>query len=228
MTDSRNNNPSIDPADNNSLAGSMRFAFSKMLQQINGMLPAKVIAYDRTTNRVQVQLLIAMVTTDGSKVSRPQIASIPVLVLGGGDCMLSFPLKENDLGWVLANDRDISLFLQSYIEAPPNTQRIKNFSDGLFIPDIMTNYTIDPEDTDNAVFSTVDGTIRIAIGTSGVKITAPNIIIDGADTVTIASNLTTVNGPLTVTDVITGNAGANLTGTIVLTGLGTFPYVITP
>ena len=109
-----NNNPSIDPADNDSLVGSITFAFKKLLQQVNGMLPAQVIAYDRTTNRVQVQILITILTTDGSQVPRPQVASLPVLIMGGGGFTISFPIKEGDFGWVLANDRDISLFLQNY------------------------------------------------------------------------------------------------------------------
>jgi hypothetical protein len=217
-----NNNPSIDPANNDTLAGSIRFAFNKLLQQVNGMLPAQVIAYDRTTNRVQVQLLIAVVTTDGSRISRPQIASIPVLVLGGGGFMLSFPLNPGDLGWVLANDRDISLFLQDYNESPPNTARIKNFSDGLFIPDIMKGYTIDPEDEAHAVLSSVDGTIRIALWPDKVKITSPLTLVEGDLTVTGALNaeggLSGSGGagpnPFTLTGnlLVTGNIGA--TGTI--------------
>ena len=217
------NNPSIDPADQDTLAGALRFSFNKLIQQINGMLPAKVIKYDRDANRVQVQLLIAIVTTDGSRVSRPQIASIPVLVMGGGNLMINFPLKPGDLGWVMANDRDISLFLQSYIESPPNTSRVKNFSDGLFIPDVMKGYTIDPTDADNAVISTVDGTIRISIGPTGVKITSPvPVTIDGPLTVTgaldIQGGMTASGGagpnPFTITGnvLVTGNIGA--TGTI--------------
>ena len=73
-----NNNPSIDPANNGSLAGTIQFAFSKMMQQVNGMLPASVLSYDRETNRAQVQLLIDIVGTDGTQYPRPQLASVPV------------------------------------------------------------------------------------------------------------------------------------------------------
>lgn len=179
MTISRGNNPSIDPANNNSLAGTLQFVFNKMIQGIDGMLPAKVIAFDRETNRVQVQLLIQMITTDNTLVSRPQIASVPVLMLGGGGYMINFPLNPGNLGWVLANDRDISLFLQTYDEAQPNTWRVKQFSDGVFIPDIMTNFTVNPEDDGNLVISTTDGTVRISISPLQVKITAPLLLVDG-------------------------------------------------
>lgn len=206
-----NNNPDIDPANNGSLAGAMRFAFYKLLQNTNGMLPAKVIKYNRTTNRVQVQILIALVTTDGAQVSRPQIASIPVLVLGGGGFMLSFPLNPGDIGWVMANDRDISLFLQTYKEAAPNTGRVCNFSDALFIPDIMTNYSINSEDAGNAVLQSVDGTVRISLWPNQVKITAPTII---------------VNGDLTVTGSLTANGFANFTNGVAISVVTPLTYAL--
>lgn len=171
------NQPDINPANNKTLAGTLQFAFYKLMQGVNGMLPARVIAYDRKNNRVQVQLLIAMVTTSGAQVSRPQVASLPVLLLGGGGFFLSFNISEGDLGWVIANDRDISLFLQNYKEAAPNTGRVKNFSDGVFIPDIMTGYTIGTDDTNNAVLQNLDGTVKISFGPDKITVTAPTVSV---------------------------------------------------
>lgn len=202
---SSGNPPDIDPANNDSLSGLMRFAFYKLLQGVNGMLPAKVIAYDRTTNRVQVQLLIAVVTTNGAQISRPQIASLPVLVLGGGGFMLSFNLNPGDLGWVIANDRDISLFLQTYHQSAPNTGRIKNFADGLFVPDIMTGYTINSEDASNAVLQSTDGTVKISLGTGKITISAPLVEIDNYNptTITPAGGIFQIVGAIQATGSIT-------------------------
>lgn len=178
-----NNKPSLNPADNGSLAGTIQLAFNKLLQNINGMLPAQVIKYDRDTNRVQVQLLITMITTDGSLIPRSQIASIPVLLLGGGGYFLSFPIQTGDLGWVLANDRDISLFLQSYSQAAPNTYRKFSFSDGLFIPDIMKGYTLNEEDSEHAVLQNLDGSVRLSLWPDKIKVTG-NFMVDGDITAT--------------------------------------------
>jgi Phage protein Gp138 N-terminal domain len=172
------NEPDIDPANNDTLAGTIQFAFFKLMQGVNGMLPAQVIAYDRVNNRVQVQLMIAVVTTSGAQVSRPQVASIPVLLLGGGNFFLSYNLNAGDLGWVIANDRDISLFLQNYSEAAPNTARVKNFADGLFVPSVMTNYIIASEDKENAVLQSIDGTVKISLGTGQIKVAAPIVIVE--------------------------------------------------
>lgn len=222
-----NNNPDIDPANNDTLAGTLQFAFYKMMQRVNGMLPAQVIKYDRQNNRVQVQLLISIVTTNGEQVARPQIANIPVLALGGKNFFINFPLPAGSLGWVIAADRDISLFLQTYQQASPNTARVKNFADALFIPDLMTGYTIDGADTNSLVISFKDSTTRIAISNNKVTVTASSNVTVNAPSVTLNSN-ETINGTEHVTGTITGDAGANLSGTIALTGLGTFPYVITP
>lgn len=189
------NNPDIDPANNDSLTGTIRFAFYKMLQNVNGMLPAQVVNYDRTTNRVQVQLLITQVTTSGAQVSRPQISSLPVCIFGGGDFFISFNLNPGDLGWVIANDRDISLFLQTLNQTPPNTGRIKSFSDGLFIPNVMTNWNIASEDNKNCVIQSTDGSVVISLSQTGlapypnrVTITAPYVKITNTTTALLGVN----------------------------------------
>lgn len=201
-----NSNPSINPADNGTLAGAVTFSFQKMLQNVNGMLPAKVISYDRTTNRVQVQLSINIVGTDGSVYPRPQLASIPVFVFGGGGFRLSFPLKSGNLGWVIANDRDISNFLKSYSQTSPNTARVKNFSDGVFFPDVMTGLnTIDSGDSNNAVLQNNSGTVTISISDEVVTITAPKVNINAGS----PSSSINVNGNLFLSGVLTQSSPYN-------------------
>lgn len=219
-----NSNPSINPADNGSLAGSIKFAFEKMMQQKDGMLPAKVINYNRTTNRVQVELLITLITTDNTQVSRPQIASLPVLILGGGDYMISFPLSPGDLGWVSANDRDISLFLQSYAESPPNTGRVKSFSDGLFIPDVMTGYTIDVSDSSSLVIQNKTGAEKITMGSAGIKVQSATEVDVTAPIVTVDASTANVSATtLTITSASPTIVTANLTVTGTVTAAGFIP-----
>ncbi len=179
MNSNNNNNANIDPANNDTLAGAFRFIFSQFIKSIDTMLPARVIKFDRATNRVQVELLIAMITTDGSRVSRAQIASIPVFQIGGGNFFLNFNLNTGDLGWVIANDRDISNFLQTFTESSPNTYRVKNFADAVFFPNVINNYTISPEDEGNAVLQNLSGTVKISLGTDSIVITAPSVTING-------------------------------------------------
>lgn len=181
--------PSGNPADAGSLAGVIRFAFSKIMQQTDDMLPAVVISYNRTTNRAKVQPLISFVNTLNEVTERAAVGSVPVLQLGGGGFVLSFPIKKGDLGWIKANDRDISKFKQNLSISVPATQRQKTFEDAMFIPDTMFRaVNINGEDAENVVLQSLDGTVRIALFEDKVKITAPEIVLD--------TPLTTITGEL--------------------------------
>lgn len=166
--------PSKNPADESGgLGGAMKTILEKFLQNTDDMLPATVISYDRKSNTATVKPLMAVLTTEDKTVPRAQVAKVPVLALGGGNYMLNFPLKPGDTGWIKANDRDISLFMQSMQEAKPNTTRKHSFEDGLFIPDVLRQYEIDGEDFDeNAVFQSLDGQIRVSLWPDRVKVTA--------------------------------------------------------
>lgn len=176
--------PSINPADVGSLPGTFRAILTKFLQGVDDMLPAQIVEYDRATNRASVQPLIQMVTTRGDLIERAQLASLPVLNIGGGGFILSFPLKPGDLGWIKASDRDISLFLQTLAQVRPNTVRMHSFEDAVFIPDVMREWALSGEDAERAVLQSTDGAVRVAVGADGVYITGAtkivgNVEIDG-------------------------------------------------
>ena len=214
-----------------SMSGMLKEVLSNFLMKTDDMMPAKVISYDRTTNLAQVQPMIMMVKNDGTIQARSAIASIPVLQLGGGNFMLNFNINPGDIGFIKANDRDISLFMQSFTQTPPNTYRKHSFSDAIFIPAPMHNMTINSEDASNVVLSSLDGTQRIAIWSDKVKITSnTSIVIDAPVTeftgvITTGTNVgyggtATINGTLTATiDVIGGGiSSVNHVHTEVSTG----------
>lgn len=222
--------PSMDPSSIGDLTGTMRLMLTKFLQGTDDMLPAQVIAYDRTTNLARVQPLIYIVDTNKNNIERAQIASIPVLQLGGGGFVLSFPLVAGNLGWIKANDRDISLFKQFHEVSPPNTSRKHSFSDAVFIPDTMfQSVTINEEDTENVVLQNLAGTVRVAIWSDKVKVTAPEVDIvapiismTATTSVTITSPITTITGELAAGTASGGDAtfGGTITATGEVTGAG--------
>lgn len=172
--------PSVDPANTGELMGVLQHVLGKTIQNLDGMLPAQVVSFDRAKNRVSVKPLIMVLGTDGSTLSRAQINGLPVYQLGGGGFVLSFNLSPGDLGWIKASDRDISLFLQAYKEAAPNTLRKHSFSDAVFYPDVMTGYTIAGEDAGNAVLQNKAGTVKISLSQTSINMVAPGgITING-------------------------------------------------
>lgn len=194
----KNAKPSRDPANDDSIVGMLRQVLDKTAQNTDDMLPARVIAFNRETNRVQVQPMIHVVTTNGENVPRAQIIDIPVVQIGGGGFVLLFPLKTGDFGLIKASDRDISLFLQSWQESPPNTFRKHSFSDAVFIPDVMRGWTLTGEDADRAVLQSLDGNTRISIGADDIILTA------GAASLTIAADAVTSTVPIHAPNFITG------------------------
>jgi len=187
---------SRNPANSGSMSGMLREVMSKFLQGVDGMLPAVVISYDRDENVAEVRPLVQVLKTDNTFVDRARIASVPVINIGGGNAVLTFNIEPGDLGWIKANDRDISLFMDSLSAAPPNTLRKHSFSDGLFIPDQFRKWTLAPEDSANAVFQTLDGTQRIALHDDKVKITS-NALVEIISDVQISGSLVVGDGILT-------------------------------
>lgn len=160
-------NPSRKPG-NNSLSDLTQLAFRKQMLDVDDMLPARIVSFDRDANRAQVEILYLVTMTDGSLNGMLAPAEVPTMTVGGGGVVLSFDLSPGDLGWIKSNDRDISLFLQEYNAQPGNTPRIHSFEDSVFIPDVMTGW-VNPE-PGAASLQTLDGTTRITLKAGAVKI----------------------------------------------------------
>ncbi len=168
-------NPNFDPADEGSLPGVLNVAIRRAMRDLEVMLPATIIAYDRTNNVASVQPSIMIVGTDGSTVGRAPLASVPVLALGGNGFLINVPLVAGSKGWIKASDRDISLYLQSGATSAPNTARLHSFSDGMFIPDFGAGYTIASEDITHTAFviEKSDHSISFSIWPDRIRITTP-------------------------------------------------------
>ena len=207
---------SKDPVNDDSLVGVFNEVLRKFLQNTNDMLPAMVVDYDRAINRATVQPLIQLIDTDNMVYNRAAFTNIPVLKLGGGDFFVSFHLPQGSLGWIKANDRDLSLFLSTYVNNRPNTLRMHTFEDAIFIPDIMTDYTIAAEDEQAALIQNKTGTVRISLTDARIKLTAPQIEINAPDSVINATTSLTINSPQTK---ITGDSFEATTTTFTNNGV---------
>lgn len=205
-------NPSRDPADDGSLLGMARAVLDKFLQGVDDMLPARVISYDRGTNRATVVPLVKVLTTDNRQITRAQVASVPVFQYGAGGVVLSLNLKPGDLGWIKANDRDISIVMQAYADNAPNTLRKHSFQDAMFYPDVMHGIATVGEDATNAVLQTLDGNCRVAIWPDRVKLSA------GALSITIGPTLIEVKGQVKFDDPVEMVQTLKVDGASTLTG----------
>lgn len=212
------NVPGANKANFGTMAGMFREILSTFLQGVDDMIPAKVISYDRQTNLAKVQPLIMLVKTNGEIQQRAQVASVPVLQIGGGNFMLNFNINPGDLGFIKANDRDISAFMQSFTSSPPITYRKHSFEDAIFIPAPMHNMTINSEDESNVVLSSLDGKQRLSIWGDRVKLTSSDDLHTSSitifpDHVKIDTPLTTFTGAI-ITDGTRATGDATFNGTL--------------
>lgn len=208
-----NNNPD----DHKSLAAAMRFVLNSFSQDLECCLPAVVQLYDPEKNVATVRPIIAQSTRDGKRLPRPEIDSVPVLSIGAGGFHIHAPLKPGDLGWLYAADRDTSLFMQDLTEIHANTERSHAFVDGVFIPDVFRQYTLQAEDTDALVLQSTDSATRISIRADNIKITAPSNVTFDTPVVHILHDAI-VDGTITGNTSLVVNGNATITGTLTTGG----------
>lgn len=189
--------PDSDQAGRDELQGGVTEAIRRFfLNEFEGMLPARVVSYEDATNRATIKPLVMIGTTSGGKVSRASVPNIPVYRFGGGGFFMRFPIKPGDLGWLKANDRDISLIFQrGGQEDWPNTTRLHKFSDAMFFPDTFKSWVIDGADADAAVWQSMDGSTVISMrdGEISMRAGGSEVVINSAQ-VAIISPLLTHNG----------------------------------
>jgi len=179
--------PNIDPANLDTLTGAFNEVLKNMIQDWGGMLPASVTGYKAgPPSRVGVQIMIPVVDTNTGLTVRAQVASIPVFQYGGGGFIVNFPLNVGDLGWVIACDRDINLFLQYYNMQPPPTARIKDWSSALFVPHVMKGYSISDDDAGNLVIQSLNGSVKVSLGATIATVQAPTVNVNGTSRVNLA------------------------------------------
>lgn len=197
-------------ADSQNENAALQFVLNRFAVELEKMLPAKVIAFDRKIGRVTVQPMIHWVDVNNADVQRPQISNVPVFTFGAGNYHINFPINPGDLGWIYACDRDITLFKQSLKDGPPNSGRMHTFSDAVFFPDVMRQYVIAAEDANSMVIQTTDATTRIAIKPGQITITAPTKLLVTTPLAEFSANVH-IAGTLTV-DTDTVNAGISVKG----------------
>lgn len=182
--------PSVNPADLQGLDGLLEVWRKSLFMALRVALPAVVQSYDRAANRVTVTPAVTSLSGSGQTLTLPQLADIPVCTAGGGGFGASFPLQAGDTGWLLFCDRDISLFKASRVISPANTNRLHNLADAVFYPDVMGQISVSAQDAGKAVWQTLSGGVKVALGTEGVEVTG-NVSITG--NLSVSGNITAAN-----------------------------------
>lgn len=161
--------PSYNPVAEESSAVAFEYVAENLLKQTNTCIPAIVEEYDREKNVVTVQPAISEAIAGGKYIERAKLKA-PVFQPAGGGFVLSFPLKKGDTGWLIACDRDISLFKQQKTKINPNTYRTHSFEDSFFIPDFVNGFKPDNDMKDCLVLSRTDKSSKLVIGKDSINL----------------------------------------------------------
>jgi hypothetical protein len=199
-------------SDKQRMGGALDLLFQNNKFRTDGLIPAEVIQFDRARNLATVRPLIMWVDVQDGTHPRHELVDINVISLGAGDFHISFPIKQGDLGWIHASDRDLSQFKATLAQAKPNSGRAKKFEDGWFIPDVFRQYTIAGEDANAMVIQSTNSATRISIRGDNIKITAPV-------GVTVDTPLATFTGDVVVQKNITGNQNLTIAATATVAGI---------
>lgn len=141
-------------------------------------------------------------------VDYPILLDCPVVVLGGGNAKLTFPIAQGDECLIIFNDRNIDNWFQSGQAGPVATARLHSFSDGIALVGLQSlNKSIKNYDTTRAVLRNGDdGLTMVGVGPTLIKIanntTTLNTLLQNL--VTQLENLVTATAAITVTGVTTG------------------------
>lgn len=218
---------SINPSDQESVPSSIMKMLRDFMMTVDDCLPAIVLSYDRVSNVATVRPVIPRLTVDNVTVPRNSIVNVQVFSFGGGNFHINFPLSEGDLGWIKATDRDLTKFKKELEEAPPGNSITHSFDSSLLLPDVMRRYMIKEEHAEEAVFQSVNGENRIAVGANRIKIATSgtfieltpgtvNITTEGLLEVTSAestfSGNVTIEGTATINGRTTMNSGFSSSG----------------
>ncbi len=111
-----------------------------VVQALRGLyigMPGRLEAYDHASGRGTVKPLIQEPDADGNLQSLKPIASVPVIMPGGGQAALYLPPKIGDTGWIAFSHRSMELWLDRGGDAPPGDPRIMDMTDAVFWPGLQ-------------------------------------------------------------------------------------------
>jgi hypothetical protein len=208
---------------NASYVQALESALDSLSRRIWTAMPGIVASYDPTKGTCVIQPSIQgeLRSPDGTHtfVNMPQLPDVPVVYIGGGDFVATFPIQEGDEALVIFADRCIDSWWQSGGIQVPFEPREHDLSDGFALigPRSLARKLTNVS-TSNAQLRSVDGTTYLELTPAGgVNVVAPAGI-----------NLTgpvTINGNLSVTGTVTGTGNVSITGKVTASGEGEFNNV---
>lgn len=133
-----------------------------LLADLHTSLPGKVVKYDPSTQKADVQPLIKERYADenGAMQARelPVIPAVPVQFPGAGGYRITFPVNVGDTGLIVFSEASLDKWLVSGGTVDPADDRRHDLTDAVFLPGLRDfGHALASAPTDRATFGKDDG-----------------------------------------------------------------------
>lgn len=192
----------------------LRIALDGFAAQLWTALPGIVVSYDPIKGTCVIQPAIKGRLTNSagkqSYVTITHLPDVPVVYIGGGAFVATFPIEPGDEALVIFSDRCIDSWWQNGGVQNPAELRMHDLSDGFALigPRSLAR-SIPNVSTTAAQLRSLDGSTYYELAAGGVA----NIVAPGGVNIT---------GPLNVTGAVAITGDVDLTGSLTATDEGTF------
>lgn len=156
MAEAFKESPNFSPSARLELGCALQHLIKYIFHNLEGMVAAKIVKYDRNTHVATVLPLVNIPYPDGNetKYAENEPFDVSVMMFCHGGFLFDMPLAEGDTGWVIAADRDTTLAKQNNASVKgsdnngtqrPNSLMRHKYSQGFFIPDSWAKIPFDDE-----------------------------------------------------------------------------------
>ena len=147
---------------------------ASIVADLHTALPGKIVRYDSSTQKADVQLLIKERYTDESGATQvrdlPVIPAVPVQFPGAGGYRITFPIATDDTGLVVFSEASLDKWLVSGGTVDPSDDRRHDLTDAVFLPGLRDfGHALASAPTDRATFGKDDG-LQIHVDGSKIRI----------------------------------------------------------
>lgn len=233
IADKHESSPTFNPADRVDLGGALMHLVKYIRTNMECMIAARVIEYNRNTHIAKVQPLVNSAHPNGDALTylEHQTFNVTVLRVCHGGFLFDMPIDVGATGWVIAADRDTTFAKEKNAAIHgkdnegvqiPNSFLKHQYTQGFFIPDSWANILLDTDDRfknklvigdiddsdEFTAYITISRDGKIVIHGAEIELDAP-VVMNGS--LTVKKN-TNIGGNLDV------NGDAEISGNTVIDG----------
>ena len=168
------------------------------LLEVHTTLPAMVNSVDYGAKTATITALVKNTRTSTDEEDYPQFEDVPLLVLGGGNARITFPVTAGDVGLIVFSERDPSNALQSDGTSSSSASLIMpcGLYPILFIPKLSLGDDSSPTIDQNNIVIENNQSSSISLSPNGEIIASSSL--GGKITVNAGVEITDGTGTLTV------------------------------